>query len=401
MKCDVAVVGGGPAGWTAAVHLAETGLSTVLIGPDPFARWPNNYGAWRDEVEDWIDTLEHVWPRVEVRLDADRFHVLERSYVRFDNHRLQSKLRERGARAGLEILSCSVHKALHSPEASTLTLDDEGTVTATLVVDATGHRPALIHTARGRPPGIQVAYGVQATLEGGVIDRDRMLLMDFSADHLPADDRDPPTFLYAMPLAGDDVFVEETSLVARPAVDLELCRRRLDLRLAARGWRLGPVKEIERCFIPMGGPEPAAQRVVAFGGAAAAVHPATGYMIANVLRAGPRLAKAVSSVRDQREPTRWSRAAWDATWPADRRRAWMLYRYGMEVLLSMGISSTAEFFDTFFKIDPDHWQGYHSGDIKSGQVASAMWAVFMKASPRLRWQLMSKGFYALMPAWAS
>ena len=382
--------------------LAERGFDTILLAPDPHLRWPNNYGAWRDEVEDWIDTLEWSWPRVEIRLDDDRVHVLERPYVRFDNALLQAKLRDRGEAAGLRVIAGSAAAAVHDHEATTLDLVDAESIHAILVVDATGHRPKLVKPGTGREPGVQVAYGVKAKLEKGQIERDRMILMDFRADHLPADSREPPTFLYAMPLAGDDVFVEETSLVDRPALDIERCRERLDLRLAALGWRLGAPEEIERCYIPMGGPEPVGpQRVVPVGGAAAAVHPATGYMIANVLRSGPQLAGALHAVRDARDPAAWSRAAWQTMMSTDRRRAWSLYRYGMEVLITMDVSSTAEFFDTFFKLSDAHWRGYHSGHVQSGQVAAAMWSLFTKASVKLRWQLMSKGFYALMPRWLS
>ena len=392
-------MGAGPAGWSAAVSFAEVGLKTVLFAPSPDAPWPNNYGSWQDEISQWGDITHRVWPEVEIRLDATRVHVFARPYVRIDNSRLQEQLQRRGSTAGLEVRARSVVHLEHEAVGSTLELEDGERVAAKLVIDATGHQPRFAQMGRGRRPGMQVAYGVLARLEAGRIARDRMILMDFSADHLPAHDREPPTFLYAMPLEGDDVFVEETSLVARPPVDLELCKARLDVRMRAKGWQLGPTREIERCFIPMGGPMPPKhQRVVPFGAAAGAVHPATGYMLANVLKSGPRLAEAVYAIRDRQDAAYWSRAGWAALWPDDRRRAWMLYRYGMEVLVNMGVSSTAVFFDTFFKLPTKHWTGYHSGDISSGQVAQAMWALFVAAGPKLRWQLMSKGFSALMPS---
>ncbi|MEO1336110.1 MAG: lycopene cyclase family protein, partial [Myxococcota bacterium] len=362
-----------------------------------YAAWPNNYGAWSDELPDWREAAEKIWPKTEIRLDGHRVHVLDRPYMRLDNRRVQDRLRRRGEAAGLEVRQDSVEAANHTTGGSTLTVADGESIDAVLVIDATGHQPRLIRPRRGRAAGVQVAYGVQAVLEKGEIDRDRMVLMDFSADHLLPAEREPPTFLYTMPLDGHEVFVEETSLVGRPPVSIDLCRERLALRLRSRGWRLGPATEVEHCFIPMGGPQPRPQRVVPFGGAAASVHPATGYMLANVLRVGPRLAAAVHAVRDRREAAVWSRAAWSAVWPADRTRAWALYRYGMEVLVNMDVSATAGFFDTFFQLQPNHWQAYLSGDVESRQVAAAMWSLFRKAAPALRWQLMSKGFYALMP----
>lgn len=398
VRSDVAVVGGGPAGWAAAVSFAEIGFDTMLIDPNPASAWPNNYGAWRDELEDADEIAASIWPRAEVRLDEERVHVLDRAYIRVDNARLQAKLRRRAEAAGLRVNSASVATIEHDSSGSHLTNDDGDEIVATLVVDATGHRPRFIRPNIGRPPGVQIAYGVQAHLLEGRVPADRMVLMDFSSAHLAPSDRDPPTFLYSMPLGADQIFVEETSLVGRPPLDIDVCRRRLTERLHALGLRLGPAEHVEHCYIPMGGPLPSPQRMVAFGGSAAAVHPATGYMIANVLRAAPRLASAVWQARDRREPSHWSRAAWNSVWPDDRRRAWMLYRYGMEVLVTMGVSSTADFFDAFFKLPPHHWQAYLSGDVPSRAVASAMWLLFRRARPSLRWQLMTKGFSALMPA---
>ena len=47
-----------------------------------------------------------------------------------------------------------------------------------------------------------------------------------------------PTFLYAMPFSDTRLFLEETSLVARPAVPFEELKQRLDARLAHYGIRI-------------------------------------------------------------------------------------------------------------------------------------------------------------------
>ena len=44
-----------------------------------------------------------------------------------------------------------------------------------------------------------------------------------------------PSFLYAMPLKGARVFLEETCLVAKPALPFAVLKRRLHRRLAAMG----------------------------------------------------------------------------------------------------------------------------------------------------------------------
>jgi hypothetical protein len=66
---DVAVVGGGPAGYMMAALLAREQHSVALIDPKPDTPWPNNYGAWRQEWE--VRRLppavqpcgmSHIWP---------------------------------------------------------------------------------------------------------------------------------------------------------------------------------------------------------------------------------------------------------------------------------------------------------------------------------------------------
>ena len=47
-----------------------------------------------------------------------------------------------------------------------------------------------------------------------------------------------PTFLYAMPFSDTRLFLEETSLVARPAVPFEELKRRLDARLDHYGIKI-------------------------------------------------------------------------------------------------------------------------------------------------------------------
>lgn len=149
-----------------------------------------------------------------------------------------------------------------------------------------------------------------------------------------------PTFMYAMPMGGQPgkkrVFFEETSLVARPPMTFDECKRRMELRLKHLGVKVphshhllppftvasfmddpshvhvaavcgGPlsqvlaVEEEEFCYIPMGGSLPrASQRVVAFGGAMALVHPSTGYHICRALAAsGPCAAAIAQEVRRQ------------------------------------------------------------------------------------------------------
>jgi hypothetical protein len=44
-----------------------------------------------------------------------------------------------------------------------------------------------------------------------------------------------PSFIYAMPLGGNRFFLEETCLVAKPALPFAVLKRRLERRLKAVG----------------------------------------------------------------------------------------------------------------------------------------------------------------------
>lgn len=50
-----------------------------------------------------------------------------------------------------------------------------------------------------------------------------------------------PSFLYAMPVDRGRVFLEETCLVAKPALPFAVLKRRLERRLAAMGIKVGLV----------------------------------------------------------------------------------------------------------------------------------------------------------------
>ena len=59
----------------------------------------------------------------------------------------------------------------------------------------------------------------------------------------------------------------------------------------------GTIEEEEFCYIPMGGALPdLTQRVVAVGGAAATVHPSTGYQLCRMLASSTDIATALSQV---------------------------------------------------------------------------------------------------------
>ena len=112
--------------------------------------------------------------------------------------------------------------------------------------------------------------------------------------------------MYVMPegaVEGEDcvrAFFEETSLVGRDERRLEFntLKERAMKRLKHLGMTIkdGSIQEEEYCYIPMGGNLPdLTQRVVAVGGAAATVHPSTGYQLCRMLAQSTDVCTALSS----------------------------------------------------------------------------------------------------------
>ncbi len=349
-------MGGGPAGWSLAAALRARGVDVTLIAPAPHAPWPAKYGAFADELESLDCPASFVWPDTVVKTDAAT-RRLGRRYARVDADALQAKLV--AAAAGARVVEDTVELGEDPRE----------------VIGREIHRADLVVDARGAPRGdaAQVAYGVTVPL-GGSIERGVATMMDFSA--VEGVDG-PPSFLYALPL-GDRVFVEETSLVARPPLTIDVLRARLQRRLAGLGLELRDARDEERCLIWMDAPPPPRDAgVVPFGAAAGFVHPATGYSIVRTLTEAPRVAEAITSGAG-------AAAAIDAMWPPELRRARALHDLGREVLLDLDRPTLQRFFEAFF--ETPGWPDYLSGTAPGTAVAATMWALFGSLPWALKWR---------------
>jgi Lycopene cyclase protein len=88
---------------------------------------------------------------------------------------------------------------------------------------------------------------MHAEVESHPFENDTMLFMDWRNSHTkkyPAmldANNELPTFLYAMPFSDNRVFLEETSLVARPGVPFADLKERLYARLNHMGIKVRPV----------------------------------------------------------------------------------------------------------------------------------------------------------------
>ncbi len=389
-RADVIVLGSGPAGLAAAAACAERGLRVDVVAPEPDARWTNRYGAWRDELDAaGVGGCAEVTFPVAMVHTVEGSHPLPRPYARVSNDALQGLLRSRLDGSGGQVVRGAAVGADAHRHGVTLTLADGTKRVGRVVVDATGHGSRLLETP-GAPRAWQVAYGLLVEADGWSEDRSRMVLMDLR----PAEPGGPASFLYAMPLADGRLFVEETSLAAAPAVDLALLERRLDARLSRMGVRVRAVHEVERCRIPMDTPLPRMpQRIVGFGGAAAMVHPATGYLLTRALAAAPRLAAALDEGL-RTSPEAASVSGWEAVWPASERRTRALHDFGLRLLLGLDAEGTARFFDRFFRLPERRWRAYLSASAGPMAVASAMSSLFLRLDASSRRQILGLAFSA-------
>jgi lycopene cyclase-like protein len=404
---DVIVVGGGPAGLSLAAGLGKRGVHVLCCDPTLNRPWPNNYGTWLDELQPLglDDCVSHIWEKCAAYVSSDgaKKTQLPRVYARVDRAKLKQRLldichnRTDGNVTIIDAAATEIATPTDNPAVSIVSfsgdienddindtpLPPHPSVAGRVVVDATGHRLKFVQLNPGSSPGFQAAYGIECTVSEAsykmLAERDEMLLMDFRDDHMQATAADraesstEPTFIYVMPLdngVGRRVFFEETSLVASPAMPFDQLKRRLELRLAHYGVTVELIHDEEFCLIPMGGEIPILrQRVVAFGGAAALVHPATGYMIARALTLADKCASIIASELSGNTLSNFEQTTeadaiayriWDRLWNVGRRRQRDFFNFGGEFLQKIDLATTRDFFSAFFDLPVDQWSGFLS-----------------------------------------
>jgi len=298
---DLLIIGSGPSGLGVADEAARRGLKVGVVDPRPLSRWPNNYGVWVDEFEalGHDDCFKTTWNKAQVYINNDDQLAIElyRKYAQVDRDKLKRKLLKQAIDSGAEFQTGSVSSVSHSLAGSVAKVGDQE-LHAIQVLDASGHRRAIVEFEREFTPGYQAAYGATIEVESHPYDLDTMMFMDWRDGHLSPDAKDRnrklPTFLYVMPFTKNKIFVEETSLVARPFVPFDDLKLRLKQRLQGLGIKVKAVEDEEYCLIPMGGVLPKIpQQTIGIGGTAGMVHPATGYMVSKSLGQAPVLVDAI------------------------------------------------------------------------------------------------------------
>ncbi|HEY1473794.1 MAG TPA: UbiH/UbiF family hydroxylase [Pseudolabrys sp.] len=163
------VVGGGPAGLTAAITLAGAGLATVLVGKHP-ARPDNRttalfagsvtalqtLGVWELcaerasplKIMRIVDDTGRLWRAPGVKFDADEIDLEAFGYNIENRHLVAALERRTGALAKLRTIDDEVRSVTPGEAAVTLALKSGSKLSAPLVVAADGRR-SLCREAAG------------------------------------------------------------------------------------------------------------------------------------------------------------------------------------------------------------------------------------------------------------
>jgi lycopene beta-cyclase len=387
---DVLVVGGGPAGRALAAETGRLGLRTVLLDPAPDAPWRHTYGSWVDELPPELPPSV-VAARAHGRAVARSEHRLGWEYAVLDVPALRAHLDTGMAEAGVTVRA---GRAIGGVGPGTVALAGGVEVRARIVLDAGGGRQPL-----GRPgervPAEQAAFGVvvDAGTAAGVLAHGEALFMDWRPDH---GEPGSPTFLYAVPLGGGAVLLEETSLARRPGLPMPVLRRRLTTRLARHGISVADADD-ERVLFRLDAPRHRGRTALGFGAAAPLVHPASGFSVASTLRLAPAVARAVAAGLSD-GPDQALAAARGVLWPPAARAVHRLRRIGLEALLRMPPQRVPDFFEVFFAL-PEHrrWAYLTGRDDLRGHLGT-MSALFAAAGWPLRARLVVSALLPPAPA---
>lgn len=416
---DIAVVGCGPAGLFLAAELAKRGLNVALLGNDvPFV---NNYGVWTDEFKalGLEHTLECSWPDAVCYFGEGKEVKVGRGYGRVGRRKLREHLLQLCEKAGVRFMATQVEDIVISQDGMTcqLTISNGAKLNSRLVTLAAGAAAGkFLQYESGAPlVAAQTAYGIEAEVEGyeGAYPPGLMTFMDFRRHHsgvwegtaqrlkagaypnagdgLWGTADEVPSFLYAMPLGGKRVFLEETCLVAKPALPFATLKRRLDRRLAAMGIKVTEVHEEEWSYIPVGGPLPLPnQPITAFGAAANLIHPATGFSVSRSFREAPLLADEVVSALSKNLPVAdTANKVWATLWPQEKRTQSSFHVFGMELLANLDLKATNDFFNTFFNLPPFYWRGFLASTLTSSDLIAFALITFVKAPWDIKFRLIA------------
>ena len=393
---DVLVLGAGPAGMAIASALGKEKLDVEVLSPNgPEEPWPNTYGIWGKEVDKLglQDLLEYRWKNTvsffgHGSLEEHHYenkateHFLD--YGLFDKEKLHSYWLNECNKSLIKWHEGFAEKISFQKHKSIVTTNDGKTYSARLVVDATGYDPVFLKLKSCGPLAVQTCYGIVGSFSKPPLKKGQFVLMDYRNDHLNEEQKkEPPTFLYAMDMGNGKYFLEETSLGLVNPLTMENLKERLEKRLSYRNISITSMQHEELgLFLPMNMPIPDfKQQVLGYGGAASMVHPASGYLIGNVLRRAPLVAKAISTAMHDKKLSTYNiaRKGWESLWPKELIRKKSIYQFGLEKLMRFDEKLLREFFGSFFELPKTQWYGFLTDTLSLREIVYAMWIMFLKA----------------------
>ena len=128
------------------------------------------------------------------------------------------------------------------------------------------------------------------------------------------------------------------------------------------------------------------QALLAFGGAASMVHPASGYMVGSLLRRGPDLAQALAEAIAN--PSLGSAAlaqrGWQALWPIELVLRHQLYQFGLGRLMGFNEALLRTHFATFFSLPREEWFGFLTNTLPLPRLMGVMLRLFALSPWELR-----------------
>tara|TARA_Y100001968_G_scaffold134352_1_gene122580 strand:+ start:2409 stop:3629 length:1221 start_codon:yes stop_codon:yes gene_type:complete len=393
---DVLVMGAGPAALCIAAELVQQGLQVnALASNSPTEPWPNTYGIWAEELESlglesllgyrWKNTVSYFGNGI----DSDGLLPVKHNfdYGLFDQVSLQKSLLEKCK--GLEWNIETVKKIAFTESNTEVTCVSGKTYFARIVIDAIGHKSPFILRPNKGPVAQQAAYGIVGRFSSPPVEKDQFVLMDFRPDHLNEKElKQPPSFLYAMDFGEGIFFVEETSLACSPPLTKNILEKRLYSRLSHRGIKIEEIIHEENCLFPMNLPLPFLdQSLLAFGGSASMVHPASGYMVGALLRRAPTLAKELAeaiALEPKLDSLKLAQRGWNVLWTPELVQRHRLYQFGLKRLMSFDEELLRKFFIAFFKLPKKDWSGFLANTLPLPKLIVVMLRLFYMAPLKVR-----------------
>ncbi|MCQ2084561.1 MAG: NAD(P)/FAD-dependent oxidoreductase [archaeon] len=181
MDCDVVIVGGGPAGATAAYFLCGKGLKVIMVermSDAGFERYHKICGAGvnadalkhiplkDDEILNNVDTLRITWPQ------GNTINLNIKGYI-IDRPKLFLRLRRESEEKGLKVIRGSVYDVLMMPDAVRTFLNDGTVISSKYVIGADGAYSAVRKSVFGTTPEIMLKveeYHSDAKTEQNVLE---------------------------------------------------------------------------------------------------------------------------------------------------------------------------------------------------------------------------------------